>query len=143
LWLRELRWLRTIRSVNRSGFASLIITFTTPWLLVSALLAVGLGNGLIDGTTGGAGAHPLMALTLSISAATGLFARVLLHARSARISRTFWRDLPLVPLRDTLLALQWLGAVFGSHVVWRGARMSVVNRVAQTRASIVELSDRG
>jgi ceramide glucosyltransferase len=143
LWLRELRWLRTIRSVNRSGFASLIITFTTPWLLVSALLAVGLGNGLIDGTTGGAGTHPLMALTLSISAATGLFARVLLHARSARISRTFWRDLPLVPLRDTLLALQWLGAVFGSHVVWRGARMSVVNRVAQTRASIVELSDRG
>ena len=143
LWQREMRWLRTIRSVNPSGFASLIITFTTPWLLVSALLAFGSGNGLIDGMGGGAGAHPLMALTLSISAATGLLARVLLHARSARISRTFWRDLPLVPLRDTLLALQWLGAVFGSHVIWRGARVAVVNRVAQPRASIVEISDRG
>ena len=84
-----------------------------------------------------------MALTVSASTAIGMIARILLHARSARISRTFWRDLPLVPLRDTLLALQWLGAVFGSHVVWRGARMPVVNRVAQSRTSIVEISDRG
>jgi ceramide glucosyltransferase len=146
LWLREMRWLRTIRSVNPSGFASLIITFTSPWLLVGALLAMRLDSGVIGGASGALGAgggHPLMVLTLSISTFTGMLARVLLHARSARISRTFWRDLPLVPLRDTLLALQWLGAVFGSHVVWRGARMSVVNRVAQPRTSIVEMSDRG
>jgi ceramide glucosyltransferase len=32
LWQRETRWLRTIRSVNPLGFASLIITFPTPWL---------------------------------------------------------------------------------------------------------------
>jgi ceramide glucosyltransferase len=139
LLLREMRWLRTIRSVNPSGFASLIITFTSPWLVVGALLAAGLNGGFI----GGGGANPLMALTLSISTAIGLIARILLHGRSARISRTFWRDLPLVPLRDTLLALQWLGAAFGTHVVWRGARMSVVNRVASPRTSIVEMSDRG
>jgi ceramide glucosyltransferase len=135
LWLREMRWLRTIRSVNPAGFASLIITFTAPWLLTGALLAAGL--------SGGEGAQPVMALTLSISTVTGIIARILLHARSARISRTFWRDLPLVPLRDTLLALQWLGAAFGSQVVWRGARMSVVNRVAPRPTSIVEISDRG
>jgi len=40
---------------------------------------------------------------------------------------TFWRDLPLVPLRDVLLALQWLAAAFGSHVIWRGVRVSVAN----------------
>jgi ceramide glucosyltransferase len=142
LWLREMRWLRTIRSVNPSGFASLVITFTTPWLLTGAALAVGLNSGLIGGGDRGL-ADPLMALLLSISTGAGLIARVLLHARSSRISRTFWRDLPLVPLRDTLLALQWLGAVFGSHVVWRGARMSVVNRVTQPRTSIVEISDQG
>jgi ceramide glucosyltransferase len=139
LWLREMRWLRTIRSVNPSGFASLIITFTSPWLLVGALLAAGLTSGLV----GGGRADPWMALTVSASTAIGMIARILLHARSARVSRTFWRDLPLVPLRDTLLALQWLGAVFGSHVVWRGARMPVVNRVVQSRTSIVEISDRG
>jgi ceramide glucosyltransferase len=135
LWLREMRWLRTIRSVNPAGFASLIITFTSPWLMAGALLAAVL--------SGGEGAHPLMVLTLSISTVTGIIARILLHARSARISRTFWRDLPLVPLRDTLLALQWLGAAFGSQVVWRGARMSVVNRVAPPPRPIAEISDRG
>jgi ceramide glucosyltransferase len=39
--------------------------------------------------------------------------------------------LPLVPLRDALLALQWFIAAFGSHVVWRGARMPVVAQVAE------------
>jgi ceramide glucosyltransferase len=66
-----------------------------------------------------------------------------LYAGSARYSSSFWRDLPLVPLRDTLLALQWSSAAFGSHVVWRGARMPVVNRVTRPRTSIVEISDRG
>jgi len=137
LWLRELRWLRTIRSVNLPGFAFLFVTFTSPWLLIGSALLLGVSS------SDGAIVHPFMSLTLSVSIVTGSIARILLHARSARISRTFWRDLPLVPLRDTLLALQWLGAVFGSHVVWRGARMPVVNRVAQPRTSIVEISDRG
>ena len=40
LWLREMRWLRTIRSVNPLGFAFLFVTFTTPWLLAGMLLTV-------------------------------------------------------------------------------------------------------
>jgi len=137
LWLREMRWLRTIRSVNLPGFAFLFVTFTSPWLLIGSALLLVMNNG------GSTTAHPFMSLTLSISTVTGIIARILLHARSARYSCTFWHDLPLVPLRDTLLALQWLGAVFGSHVVWRGARMRVANRVTQPRTSIVEVSDRG
>jgi ceramide glucosyltransferase len=136
LWLREMRWLRTIRSVNSSGFAFLFITFTSPWLLIGVLLSLGLSSG------GAAVAHPLMVPTLSVSKVTGVVARLLLHARTARSSRTFWHDLPLVPLHDTLLARQWLGAVFGSHVVWRGAWMPVVNHVTQPRTSILEISDR-
>jgi len=89
----------------------------------------------------GGAAHPLMGLMALSSTVTGVVARVLLHARSARFSRTFWRDLPLVPLRDTLLALQWLGATFGSHVVWRGAQIPVINRVTQTRTSMMGISD--
>ena len=135
LWLREMRWLRTIRSVNPLGFAFLFVTFTTPWLLAGMLLTVSLIG------TDAAATHPLAASTASIGVATGSMARILLHARSARYSRAFWRDLPLVPLRDTLLALQWLGAAFGSYVMWRGARMPVINRVTQPRVSIMEMSD--
>ncbi|KAB0647858.1 ceramide glucosyltransferase, partial [Burkholderia territorii] len=53
--------------------------------------------------------------------------------------RAFWRDLPLVAVRDTLLALEWLAAVFGTHVVWRGARMTVVG--GERAAAAVEGGD--
>ena len=132
LWHRETRWLRTIRSVNLPGFACLFVTFTSPWLLVGALLALSLHAH-----------HPDAALTMIISTLSGLVARIALHAREARAGRTFWRDLPLVPLRDGLLALQWLGSAFGSQVVWRGARMSIANRVEAPTASIMEMSDGG
>jgi ceramide glucosyltransferase len=118
LWLRETRWLRTIRSINPLGFAFLFITFTTPWLVLAASLAMSSG-GVWRGTA------------LMGSAALGALARIGLHARGSRDARMFWRDLPLVPLRDALLALQWLVAAFGSHVTWRGARVPVVARVAE------------
>jgi ceramide glucosyltransferase len=130
LWLRETRWLRTIRSINPLGFAFLFITFTTPWLLAGAALAHGfhgVGDSLRD-------------IVLVASTGAGMLARIALHAKSARQSLrgTFWRDLPLVPLRDVLLALQWFAAAFGSHVVWRGARVPVAGAA---RASMIEGSD--
>ncbi|CAN7426335.1 bacteriohopanetetrol glucosamine biosynthesis glycosyltransferase HpnI [Trinickia sp. LjRoot230] len=121
LWLRETRWLRTIRSINPVGFAFLFVTFTTPWLMAAALRAYGLS---------GHEAHA-SAAALGAAAAFGVLARLGVHARGSRDVRTFWRDLPLVPLRDTLLVLQWLAAAFGSHVTWRGARVRVVARVAE------------
>ena len=135
LWQRETRWLRTIRSVNRPGFASLFITFTTPWLLAGALLALYFQAG------SGAALHPFAATAMALTTIVGLIARVMLHARNARHSRSFWRDLPLVPLRDILLAVQWLAAAFGSNVVWRGERVPVDNRVAQPRPGIMKASD--
>ncbi|SDQ58878.1 ceramide glucosyltransferase [Paraburkholderia fungorum] len=119
LWQRETRWLRTIRSVNPPGFASLLITFTTPWLLAGAWL-----TGLLSAGSCG---HPHIAAALLSTgiAASGLAARLLLHLRAARHQQRFWRDLPLVPLRDLLLTLQWLSAWTGSHVMWRGARVPV------------------
>lgn len=113
LWLRETRWLRTIRALNPAGFAFLFVTFTSPWLLVGTALAVHLA-----GTAAG--------LAAAASVALGAAARFVLHARgAARADGWRWDDLALVPLRDTLLALEWLGAAFGSEVVWRGARMPV------------------
>jgi ceramide glucosyltransferase len=108
LWQRETRWLRTIRSVNPLGFAFLFITFPTPWILVGAWLTGHLAHGPFDGV------HLWAVLASSASTMAGFAARMLLHLRSARHERTFWRDLPLVPLRDTLLACQWLAGAFGS-----------------------------
>ncbi|WP_133646261.1 bacteriohopanetetrol glucosamine biosynthesis glycosyltransferase HpnI [Paraburkholderia flava] len=115
LWRRETRWLRTIRSVNRLGFACLPISFTSPWLPFAAWLA----------SRASSSGHACFATTMTVCAVAGLVARVLLHARCTHTLRSFWRDLPLVPLRDGLFMLQWLGATVGTHVVWRGARVPV------------------
>jgi ceramide glucosyltransferase len=124
LWLRETRWLRTIRSVNPAGFAGLFITFTSPWLAAAALTWARLaasGMPPLDSARG------IAVVTLAVSTVAGIVARIVVHAASVTGARAFWRDLPLVPLRDALLALEWLGAAFGSTVVWRGARMTVAN----------------
>jgi ceramide glucosyltransferase len=136
LWQRETRWLRTIRSVNPSGFASLAITFATPWLLVGAWLSFALT------TCQGHGAHSAVALASAAATAAGFGARLLLHLRAARHERTFWRDLPLVPLRDTLLALQWCAGAFGSHVTWRGVRVPLgTSAAAPARSGHVNVMD--
>jgi ceramide glucosyltransferase len=115
LWRRETRWLRTIRSINPLGFAFLFITFTSPWLAIAALLVLG---------HGGLAREAVLVGSITI----GALARIDLHARASRDVQTFWRDLPLVPLRDGMLAVQWIVAAFGSHVTWRGARIPVVVR---------------
>ncbi|SAK42634.1 glycosyltransferase [Caballeronia catudaia] len=112
LWQRETRWLRTIRSINPAGFGFLFVTFTFPWMAAGA--AVALSNW----------SSPL-SVPLLVASCAGLAARIALHARESRHARSFWRDLALVPLRDALLALEWLAAVFGSNVVWRGVHLSV------------------
>ncbi|WP_323122210.1 bacteriohopanetetrol glucosamine biosynthesis glycosyltransferase HpnI [Burkholderia alba] len=126
LWLRETRWLRTIRSLNPAGFAFLFITFTAPWLAFGAWLAWRWSDSP-------AGIVPAVAVAL------GALGRLALHRRGAANMRAFWRDLPLIPVRDTLLALEWLVAAFGTQVVWRGARMRVVG--GEARATIVEGGD--
>jgi ceramide glucosyltransferase len=116
LWHRETRWLRTIRSIEPFGFAFLCLGFTTPWLLTSALLGLGFEHGTDASQT-------IADTIVDLSTSLGLSARLVLHWRSARSWRAFWRDLPLIPLRDMLMWLQWLAASFGSSVVWRGVRI--------------------
>jgi ceramide glucosyltransferase len=86
-----------------------------------------------------AAADGTVAGTLAGGAAiVGAFGRLVLHARGEDGWSAFWRDLPLVAVRDTLLALEWLAAAYGSQVVWRGARMTVVGG---ERAPAVEGGD--
>jgi ceramide glucosyltransferase len=140
LWQRETRWLRTIRSVNPLSFAFLCVTFTTPWLMTSALLSLGFDS------SGADFAQSAADTIVDLSTSFGLSARLLLHWRTARSWRAFWRDLPLIPLRDALMTLQWLAAWFGASVQWRGLRVPVdgggmARRVRDAATSIADASD--
>jgi ceramide glucosyltransferase len=105
LWSHELRWLRTIRSIAPAGFAMTFVCFTSPLLLLGLCLAPG-----------------------SITAGLALLgggARVLLHFLQRRSSdRAFaWHEVLLIPLRDTLLLMEWAAALAGWQVRWRGQVM--------------------
>lgn len=102
LWTHELRWLRTIRSLAPWGFAMTFVCFTTPLLLLGLCLAPG-------------------AITVAL-ALLGSAARVLLHFLQRRIGdRAFpWHEVLLIPLRDTLLLMEWAAALAGWQVRWRG-----------------------
>ncbi|MFT4438633.1 bacteriohopanetetrol glucosamine biosynthesis glycosyltransferase HpnI [Caballeronia sp. 15715] len=119
LWQREKRWLRTIRLVHPLGFAFILISFASPWLLASFILGLG-----YDESTGTRAAS-VADMLLDLSTSFGVSARILLHWRRARDWRVFLRDLPLIPLRDLLLWAEWAVAAFGSHVVWRGSRIRI------------------
>jgi ceramide glucosyltransferase len=97
LWKHELRWLRTIRSLNRSGFSFVFITFTWPTLLLGLALAPQPG-----------------AIALALA---GALARSRLAGNAGAAMRA--------PLRDTLLLAEWAVALFGSRVSWRGQILSV------------------
>jgi len=167
LWQRETRWLRTIRSVNPLGFTFLFMTFATPWLVVG----VGLTACLVASQQGALHGWPAYLTAASTAAGLAarvvLHARAVrqqqalhrglrdgagdalsdalssasLDTLSDAFGRAFWRDLPLVPLRDSLLFVQWIASAFGSHVMWRGSRVPVGTSRSASRGAQLPLMD--
>lgn len=99
LWTRELRWLRTIRSLNPLGFFFTFITYTLP--------VVAIGLALAPSTFG------------VYVAALGVLARLGLHWRRPAPHLSAPGGLVLAPLRDLLLLAGWAWALVGRHVEWR------------------------
>lgn len=102
LWAHELRWARTVRSLNPAGYLGLALTHPLPWALAAALL------------------HPagLAVLALAVLARLWL-ARVV--DRSIGISATLGRFV-LLPLRDALSFAIWAAGLARGTVVWQGRR---------------------
>ncbi len=99
----QLRWARTIRASRPSGYTGLLFTFTLPWAAFTLMVA-----------HGASWAWGLFGLALT--------ARLAMAAVTARIlgDRGFWRWVWLLPLRDFLAVLVWMGGLAGRKIVWRG-----------------------
>lgn len=100
----QLRWARTIRASRPSGYAGLLFTFTLPW----AALTVILGRGATW-------AWGLLIVALAVR-----MAMALVTARQVLRDPTFWRWSWLLPLRDFLAVLIWIGGLAGRNITWRG-----------------------
>ncbi|MFJ3486940.1 bacteriohopanetetrol glucosamine biosynthesis glycosyltransferase HpnI [Pseudomonas sp. NPDC090202] len=105
LWTHELRWLRTIRSLAPAGFAMSFVCFTWPVSLLGLWLAP-------------------TSLNLCVALAAGLARGVQFFlGRSVIPVATTWFEVLLTPVRDLLLLLEWMVALTGWRVKWRGQVM--------------------
>lgn len=101
----ELRWARTIRSVDPAGFAGLAITHAVPLALL----------GLVFG-----GLTPAALIVLVALLCRYVLALELDHAFALRGGR-----LLLLPLRDLMSFAIFLASFFGRDIEWRGRRYGV------------------
>jgi len=106
LFRHELRWQRTIRSVNPGGFAGSFITHAFPLALISAALLDFCGP----------------ALTVLGFA---ILARLILKLRIDRALSRRGTGLWLFPLRDMLSFGLFVATFFAGRVDWRGSRFRV------------------
>ncbi len=100
----QLRWERTKRHARPRGYAGLVLTFALPW----AILALVAGRGTVW--------HwcllgLALGLRLCVALAVGLGV-----VRDRRVLRDLW----LIPLRDFIAVLVWIGSYAGRRVAWRG-----------------------
>ena len=112
----ELRWLRTIRTVEPLGYASMVLTYAIPLSLLATAFA---------GQHRWALALPALALFLRL----GLhWVAVATRRSSKQLPRpevSFLRTAWLIPFRDLLSFGLWAAAYLARHVMWRGQIMRV------------------
>lgn len=105
----QLRWARTIRASRPGGYAGLLLTFTLPWAVAALLLARG-------------------ARWAWLLFAAAVLARMAVAAVSCRFvvqDQKAFDSLWLLPLRDFVVVLVWIGGLIGNKVVWRGEKFSL------------------
>jgi ceramide glucosyltransferase len=103
----ELRWARTIRSVQTAGYACSFVTFPLPFALVWVALA-----------STSAGAWITLGLVLALRIAMHYAAR---DALGARTMPPAW----LLPFRDCLGLGVWVGGLAGDTVTWKDEKHAV------------------
>jgi ceramide glucosyltransferase len=110
LFLHELRWARTVRSVRPVGYALSFITYSLP---VSILFLA------VTSATGFASAGVIaVALTIGL--------RVFLHYAVRAAFGISSPAMPwLIPIRDILAFLVWCASFLGRNVQWRNGKFSL------------------
>jgi ceramide glucosyltransferase len=106
LWLHELRWARTIRSVDPAGYAGSIIAHPLPWALIGIVLGAG-----------SAALFPAIGLAVAaILCRMALLRRV--EYAGALPRQPYW----LVPTRDLFSFAVFVVSFLGRGVSWKGHR---------------------
>lgn len=101
----EIRWARTIRTVQPLGYASTFVTFPLPFALLAVLFAPG---------------NAIAWLTLAIVLALRIAMHETMKRAFALATTSPWW---LLPLRDCLGLIVWFAGLFGNLVTWKDQQL--------------------
>ncbi len=122
VWLHELRWARTIRTVAPVAHAGSVLQFPLAWAMLAVLAS---GGGTVEWAAFG------LAWVVRAGIADAVDHLLRRHrARRAARSRAL-----LLPLRDVLSVLEIGASFLGDAVVWRGHALRA-DRRAQSRVVV-------
>lgn len=107
----QLRWARTVRDSRFWGYIGTGLTFGLPWAALALIFA-----------KGAAWAWVLLAGTAILRVAVAVVV-----GRFVLGDRQVARFLALIPVRDVIAVLVWMGSFVGHDVVWRGNRFKLEN----------------
>jgi ceramide glucosyltransferase len=103
-WTHQLRWASTIRVSRPGGYAGLLITYTLPWAILCVVFARGAPWSLI-----------LFVAAIALRSVAALVTSVSVLGDKQAAS-ALW----LLPHRDLLAPIAWVGGLLGRKIVWRG-----------------------
>jgi ceramide glucosyltransferase len=118
-WRHELRWARTIKSIDPVGYACSMVAHPLPWALIATLLGAGSSTFL-----------PAIAITFASIACRLALLRQVERAYTLP-SQAYW----IVPAGDLLSFILFVTSFFGRHVNWRGYRYLAVGNWVTDRES--------
>jgi ceramide glucosyltransferase len=112
LWHHEVRWARTIRSLDPAGYAGSILAHAFPLALIAAVVGVAAES-----------LSPATALGLGLAASGCRLALLRQVERAFNLPpQSCW----LVPLRDVLSFAVFVSSFFGQSARWKGRRYRFV-----------------
>lgn len=106
VFAHELRWAKTVKGVNPTGYAGSVITHPLPLALLAALLL---------------GFSPGAALMLAAALAARTALMIAVDAAAGRRLGSWW----LIPMRDLVSFGVFLSSFHGRGVEWRGTKFSI------------------
>ena len=110
LWRHQLRWARTVRSIDPSGYAGSLVSHALPWALIAALLGAGSPAAL-----------PAVLIGMAAIACRTALLREVEHAY-ALPPQTYG----LLPACDLLSFAVFVISFLNWEVSWRGRRLRMV-----------------
>src|SRR5260370_2879778 len=112
----ELRWSIGLRNVRPVGYVGMLLTHGLPWTLLAGAMAAAAGWSSV------AVAYAMAYLALRLGA---VWTTAVWRPGESKIGRKLF----LVPLRDTISFVIWVGGFFTNRIVWRGSVYRVRKRL--------------